>query len=220
MIPPNISAISGTRTAKLRPVHCASAPLRIQPRKPRMHAPRQPDRVLAEFAEESRRENRGEHSAQRSARGDGQIERRQMPRRRPRARQFSVAHHAGHEQRARVNRELLPRGNRHAQSNHHARHGREHPGQHREDAAPVPAVALKSQNERQQVNRQRRDPQKWEHRDLLRDLAGGPQQQHRTAGGERQPHPDVDRRRPVVYRRIRFRLRGWHAPHLPRDPTA
>ena len=77
------------------------------------------------------------------------------------------------------------------------RHHAERRGGHRqEDVAPVPARAVEAEDERQQVERQRHDPQQRHRRDVLRDVVRHREQQQRAGRGERAPeHLARDRRR-------------------------
>ena len=71
-------------------------------------------------------------------------------------------------------------------------------GDHRaEHFASIPAGRVEAQDERQQVERERRDPQQRHGRDVLRDVVGDGEQQHRPGRGERAPQnlPREGRRR-------------------------
>ncbi len=203
----------------------AAGPLRQRPaphpREESQDARRaQCDQVLGVFGKNSRRDDGHQDTAQRPARRYGQIERRQMTRHGPRARQFAMAHHAGDEQRRQIHGHLFPHRDRDAHAHHRARDRRHHAGQHREHAPTIPAVALERQDERQQVERQRCNPQERDHRDFLRDLIGGPQQQHRAADREAKPQQDVDQ--PWTLRRFRGLLDRLclRVAEFPRRPSA
>ena len=65
------------------------------------------------------------------------------------------------------------------------------------DIAPaVPALAVKTNDESEQVQAQRHDPQERNHRHILADLIGDRQQTHGTERGQHQPQQDawIDRR--------------------------
>ena len=64
--------------------------------------------ILPISAEHQRRHDGHENAAQRAAGGNRQVKQRRMLGRRLRLRQLAVAHHAAHEQRGRIDRQLLP----------------------------------------------------------------------------------------------------------------
>ena len=64
--------------------------------------------------------------------------------------------------------------------------------------APVPAAAFETQDKREQVNAQRQHPQERDRRHVLRKMIGGRQQQHRSAGRQRDPESILPRARTVL----------------------
>ena len=94
------------------------------------------------------------------------------------AHELAVAEHAGEEQpaaeHADLDRELVGELGIRERPRHHA----DGAGQRREDElALVPAGAVEAEDERQQVQRQRHDPQQRHRRDVLRDVVGHGEQQ-------------------------------------------
>src|SRR5262249_7576359 len=80
-------------------------------------------------------------------------------------------------------------------------------------------LALEGQNEREQVNRERCNPEKRAYRNLLRDLIGGGDQERRGAGGKPQPEQNSETSRPlhvVAAPRLAYRTSGAVPPRGPR----
>ena len=178
--PPISSAMSGSRTAKFRLVHCSSAPSRAHPANPSRQAAASPMGYSLNSVKICGACQRHEHAAQCAARGNRQVERREVARRRPRPRQFPVAHHATNEQRGQIDQQLQSRAIAQSAATCTIQPaGRARP-RHSETDPMVDPVPLERQHESQQIDRQRRHPQEWIHRDLLRDLVGGRQQERRT----------------------------------------
>ena len=76
---------------------------------------------------------------------------------------------------------------------HHAERRRQH---REEDVAPVPALAVEAEDERQEIDRERHDPQERHRGDVLRDVVRHREQQQRARRGERAPeHLARERRR-------------------------
>ena len=76
-------------------------------------------------------------------------------------------------------------------------------------------LALKRQDEGQEIDRERSNPEKRVDRDLLRNLICGRQQKRRCAGGKAQPEqnfPDAGPRSGVSFSASRRRRDGAHAP--------
>ena len=67
--------------------------------------------------------------------------------------------------------------------------------QRQEDVAPVPDPAFETQDERQQVERQRHNPEQRNRRDVLRDVIGNGEQQQRAGGRQRAPQQLARKRR-------------------------
>ena len=79
---------------------------------------------------------------------------------------------------------------------HHAQSRREH---REKGVAPVPALAVEAEDEREEIDRERRDPQQRHGGDVLRDVVGHREQQQRPGGGQRAPqHLARDGRRRLV----------------------
>ncbi len=81
----------------------------------------------------------------------------------------------------------------------HPRHADE-PYQHErpQDLRPVPAAPLEGDDEREQVQRERREPEQRHRGDVLREVVGHREQQHRTGGREREPQRRSARRAPAA----------------------
>ena len=104
------------------------------------------------------------------------------------AEDLAVAHHAGHEERAEIERrerrdigvgfggvEILE-------------HQSEQDGEERQpEAAVIPARAVEADDEGKQVEAERQDPQERHHGDVLTELVGDREQQHHAAGGQGEP---------------------------------
>ena len=143
--------------------------------------------------------------------------------------QFAVAHHAQQKQRREIEHDLLVETERHAAAacdelidDNHAADGRQ--GGQGKLAPPIPARMIEADDERQQVQRQRHDPQKRNHGDVLADVIRRRQQHQRSQRRQehpRQPPPSVGRRLAVVHagrfvadgRRLGSRHRGHRAQH-------
>ena len=62
------------------------------------------------------------------------------------------------------------------------------------DAAAIPDGAVKTNNERQQIQSERRDPEKWHDRHVLANVIGDRQQHHRRQRREQKPgEPTIKR---------------------------
>src|SRR5215831_13028436 len=133
-----------------------------------------------------------------------------MPRRRLETRQFAVTYHAAGKQRETIDADLLnsceasvagqritgKRARTHQQRSKHR--------------APVPGLALKTQNERQQIEKQRRDPKQWKWRHIAADLAGSGDHQQGSARGNPQPrntHTNAGRSAQAAIINVLLRLR-------------
>ena len=112
------------------------------------------------------------------------------------ARQLAVAGHAAQKQRHSVRADLHQDRHVHAHVQHHADKWQRDQQRHGIDAAHIPAVALEAQDERQQIQAERQHPQQRNDGDLLGHLIGGGEQQHRGAGGEREPQRILPAHRP------------------------
>ncbi len=147
----------------------------------------QTDGIFKKFGEHVRRDQRDKHPAQRTACRDSNVEGRQIARRGPRSREFAVAQHARNQHGRQIHHKLPAQREHAGKARHHAAHRCQNAGRARKQRPMIEAIALKRENEGRQINRQRRDPQERIHRDLLRDLIGGRQQQGRAAGRQSQP---------------------------------
>ena len=58
---------------------------------------------------------------------------------------------------------------------------------------PVPALALEGDDEAREVERERREPQQRHRGDVLRQVVGHREQQHRAGGGQREPQQTYGR---------------------------
>lgn len=94
-----------------------------------------------------------------------------MPRMRFQTNQLAVADHAADEKEQRIRADLIDQreGWSGSQNKYHQRAGPKE--SKRKERSRVLTVALKAQNERKQINRQRQNPQKRNHGDLLGHLA-------------------------------------------------
>jgi len=150
--------------------------------------------------QQERREDADEDRAQRAAERDRQVEAGQVARRGLQEDELAVAEHAREEEpgaeHADLDRELVREVGVGLRPRHHA----ERRGDHRHDqVALVPAGAVEAQDERQEVERQRQDPQQRHGGDVLRDVVRDREQQDRAGGRERDPQrlPRERRRRLV-----------------------
>src|SRR5262249_9057352 len=147
--------------------------------------------VLPEVSQYDGGDQGNQDAAQGAACGDQQVEQRGESRRRLRANQLSVADHATDPQRGRVDRELGPQA-RLIVGEQQVVDGRGGGQQEEpENLAAVPALVVEANDERDEVQRQRENPQEGDRRNLLAQPIGGGQQQRRTASGQRQPQHDV-----------------------------
>ena len=128
-----------------------------------------------------RRDDADQHRADGAAQRDHQVEARQVARRGLEARELAVAEHAGEEQPGAEHADLDLELVRELGVGERPRHHAERRGEHRqEDVAPVPAGGVEAEDEREQVERERHDPQQRHRRDVLRDVVRHREQQQRA----------------------------------------
>ena len=108
-----------------------------------------------------------------------------------------MAQHANHELRREIKRELQPQRKADGRRLKHATHRRGNSGGDGEHGPPIKPVSLECQHEREQVNRERRNPKKRADRDVFRNLIGGGHQQDGSASGKPQPEEHGDYVRPL-----------------------
>ena len=134
------------------------------------------------------RDHRDQQAAQRAARGHREVESRQMPRRRTQAVQLAVTEQAAQEQPRQVDAELHRQVEVEVGIDQQPGHGAE-PQQQQppQPLGPVPAASFEGEDEAQQVERKRRQPKQRHRCDVLRQVVGDREQQHRSGRRERQP---------------------------------
>ena len=169
----------------------------------------QSDLEFDQALEDHRSQQADEQSASRATGGCREIKRRQVTRGWFQSDQLAVTHHADEEQRRKMHDQLrqdrpASRLKRHQRGTHHGDHHRDRVG-----AARIPLVAIEDQDERQQVQRQRQDPQEWDHGHVETNLIGRRQQHRRGTTAQAEPQPFVLSRRP---NRI-LRNRGSRGTH-------
>ena len=163
------------------------------------------DRVLGDPGENNRRNQAGEQAADHAAGGNGQIERRQMLRRRPLPRELTMARHGDGEEcqemRAKIEQQIVGVGKWQQRDDacDGERLGDQHP------AVRQPWARLEHQHEGQQIERQRQNPEQRRRRDVGRDVGGHRDQQ---AGRYRRQESPAAKRQPSRGRRGRGRARG------------
>jgi len=159
------------------------------------HLPEQEPRAQhergAQFEIGRQHERRGDADhdrPERAAERDRQVEPREPARRGLQARELAVAEHAREEQPraedAELDRQFVREPGVGQRPRHHAQRGG---GRRQEEVAPVPAGAVEAQDEREEVERERHDPQERDRRDVLRDVVRDRQQQDGSGRRERDP---------------------------------
>ncbi len=155
-------------------------------------AAKQAPRQLSIGFEHQRRNHSHEQSAKRPARGDQQIERREALRLGSEPVQLAMTDHTADEERAGINRQDQEQGNIALLRQHPADRAQEQNQRQREGEAPIPARAVKADDETHQVDRQRRHPQKGNHCHVLAHFVRGRQQQRGGASREQKPEEVVE----------------------------
>ena len=150
------------------------------------------------------------HAAQGPAGRDQQVELRQVPRVGPQPHQFAVADHADEEHRREIQDQSCGVVHRHADVQQIAGDPVEHrvapvtadDRQHRQAAQNrphVPPRVIEADDEREQVQRQRHDPQERHHGHVLADVVrGGQEHQRAQAGSSSQSSRGASAARPPV----------------------
>src|SRR5438445_715544 len=134
------------------------------------------------------RDHRDQQAAQRAARGHRKVASRTMPQRRTQAVQLAVTEQAAQEQPRQVDAELHRQVEVEVGIDQQPGHGAE-PQQQQppQPLGPVPAASFEGEDEAQQVERKRRQPKQRHRCDVLRQVVGDREQQHRSGRRERQP---------------------------------
>lgn len=135
-----------------------------------------------------------------------------MPRARPQPDQFAVAEHAEREEEETEGHDLSPQ--RQASDDGGQYRDAGHAREDGHDAARVPLRSIETEDEREQVDRQRQRPEEGHGGDVLRQLIGGGEERDGAGEAERQPERDAGGpRRPRVSdiggRRRRRRGAPW-----------
>ena len=147
---------------------------------------------LVVAAERERRHHGHQQPAERAAGGHREIERRQPARRRPQPVQLAVAEEAAEEQARQEDAELQRQVELEIVLDQQPPHRPDPQQQHGpEPFAPVPALALEGDDEAREVEGQRREPEQRHRGDVLRQVVGHREQQHRARRGEREPQDDI-----------------------------
>ena len=143
-----------------------------------------------EFEQHRQAARRGDghkESAQRTAGGHRQVEARQMRWMRFQARQFTVADHARREHGPAVDRELPQEMQFRAPLQRIEGGAGEAQKQRRPEAAAIRAVAAETDDERNEIERERQHPHHRYHGDVLRKLVRRGHQHPRAAGRTNEP---------------------------------
>ena len=148
-----------------------------------------------------RRHEADQRPAGRTAQREHQVEPRQVGGCRPQARRLAVQAEAQQEQPDQVDRQPRAHARADAAVLQPVRAQRQHRGCERQDhGTPVPAIALETQDEGQQVHRQRQHPEEGHRRHVLRDVVGHGQQQPGPERRQQEPQHLVDAARLRVRR--------------------
>jgi hypothetical protein len=189
--------------------HCKARPARelVHGAEAQRRQRRQRDQAPAQLVvgvEHQRRHHRDQQAADGPARGHGQVERGQVARRRTRAVELAMAEHAGDEQAREEHGDLDPRSNWKRESTS------SQPMPHSQASSTAQKISTRyrrpfeGDDERQQVERERRQPEQRDRRDVLRHVVGHCQQQHRAGGREREPQQIVAARGRHIHLGISF----------------
>ena len=123
-----------------------------------------------------------ENSCEYAATGNHQVKRSQVARRRFGTRQLTVTHHAnggesdaGKDHQRGIFAHVAKQIDLDGQAEGEKEEGPE-------DGAPIPTIAVEGQNERAQVDGERKDPQKWDGCEILAEKVGGGEEHGCGAG--------------------------------------
>ncbi len=148
----------------------------------------EPARELEVRGQHQRRDDSDQRRAERATQRDHQVEPCQVHWCRLQSDQLAVAEHAGQKQPAAEDSDLEGKLVRQLRVGERPCHDAEAGREHREKrVAPVPALAVEAEDEREQVDRERRDPEQWHGGDVLRDVVGHREQQQRPGRGQHAP---------------------------------
>jgi hypothetical protein len=154
------------------------------------------DEAQREFVvvvQQERRYDADEQPADGSAGGDAEVERGQTAGGGPHPHQFAVADHADCGERREIDGEQRCDGHGNSALPGEHRCKRRHGAQRHPEAAPIPAIAVESEDEAEQVDDHRRDPEQRRRKDVLTEMVGNRQERHRRRRRQGEPKETLQR---------------------------